>query len=141
MKRFGLLLIIFAYSCNLSCIAQSALVNTSESKFARLHGVGLGDVKWTQGFWADRFEICKNIMVPELWHTYTSDTICYAFQNFKIAAGLQKGVFQGPSFHDGDFYKTLEAVAAMFAFTKEPKLRKWMDEAISVIGKAQRADG
>jgi len=78
---------------------------------------------------------------PQLWATYTSDTICYSFENFKIAAGLDTGKFRGPSFHDGDFYKTLEAVAAMYASTKDKKLDAWMDNAIAVIGKAQKEDG
>ena len=67
--------------------------------------------------------------------------MCYSFQNFRIAAGLDTGRFRGPSFHDGDFYKTLEAVAAMYASTKDKKLDAWMDEAIAVIGKAQKDDG
>jgi uncharacterized protein len=79
--------------------------------------------------------------LPQLWQTYTSKDICFSFQNFRVAAGLDTGRFRGPSFHDGDFYKTLEAVAAMYASTKDPKLEKWMDEAIDVIGKAQKQDG
>jgi uncharacterized protein len=44
-------------------------------------------------------------------------------------------------FHDGDFYKTLEAVAAMYASTKDTKLDAMMDDAIAVIAKAQKGDG
>ena len=120
---------------------QNGLVNTSQSPYAKLSGVGIGDVQWTKGFWAERFAVCRDVMVPQLWSIYTSDTICYAFQNFKIAAGLETGKFRGPSFHDGDFYKTLEAVAAMYAATKDKKLDAWMDYAIGVIGKAQKDDG
>lgn len=122
-------------------MAQSGLVNTTNSPHAKLSGVGIGNVTLTNGFWADRFAVCRDVMVPQLWNIYTSDTICYAFQNFKIAAGVQQGQFRGPSFHDGDFYKTLEAVAAMYAATKDAKLNTWMDNAISVINKAQRKDG
>jgi DUF1680 family protein len=67
--------------------------------------------------------------------------MCFSFQNFRVAAGLDTGRFRGPSFHDGDFYKTLEAVAAMYASTKNKQLDQWLDEAIAVIGKAQKADG
>jgi DUF1680 family protein len=120
---------------------QNGLVNTSQSPYAKVTGVGIGDVQWTKGFWAERFAVCRDVMVPQLWSIYTSDTICYAFQNFKIAAGLETGKFRGPSFHDGDFYKTLEAVAAMYTATKDKKLDAWMDYAIAVIGKAQKEDG
>ena len=122
-------------------LAQNGLVNTSQSPYAKLSSVGLSDVQWTKGFWAERFAVCRDAMVPQLWATYTSKDMCYSFQNFRIAAGLDTGRFRGPSFHDGDFYKTLEAVAAMYASTKDKKLDAWMDEAIAVIGKAQKDDG
>jgi DUF1680 family protein len=121
--------------------AQNSLVNTSRSPHAKLGSIGLSDVQWTKGFWAERFAVCRDVMVPQLWATYTSKEMCYSFQNFRVAAGLDTGRFRGPSFHDGDFYKTLEAVAAMYAATKDKKLDDWMDNAIAVIGKAQKEDG
>ncbi|MEY2917915.1 MAG: hypothetical protein RIS73_1629, partial [Bacteroidota bacterium] len=121
--------------------AQNGLVNTMQSPYAKLNSVGMSDVQWTKGFWAERFQVCKDSMVPHLWATYTSTDMCYAFQNFKVAAGLDSGRFRGPSFHDGDFYKTLEAVAALYASTKDKKLDAMMDEAIAVIAKAQKEDG
>ncbi|MEO7309944.1 MAG: glycoside hydrolase family 127 protein [Chitinophagaceae bacterium] len=125
----------------LNAPAQTSLVNTDKSPYAKLSSIGMSDVKWTKGFWAERFQVCKDSMVPHLWETYTSKTMCYAFQNFRIAAGLDTGRFRGPSFHDGDFYKTLEAVAALYASTKDKKLDAMMDDAIAVIAKAQREDG
>lgn len=122
-------------------VAQNGLVNTNTSTYAKLNSTGLTDVQWTKGFWAERFKVCKDSMVPHLWATYTSKTMCYSFQNFRIAAGLDTGRFRGPSFHDGDFYKTLEAVAALYASTKDKHLDAIMDEAIAVIAKAQREDG
>jgi hypothetical protein len=124
-----------------SSIAQNGLTNTMQSPYAKLNSTGMSDVQWTKGFWAERFKICADSMVPHLWATYTSKDFCYAFQNFKVAAGLDSGRFRGPSFHDGDFYKTLEAVAALYASTKDKKLDVLMDEAIAVIAKAQKEDG
>ncbi|WP_416441916.1 glycoside hydrolase family 127 protein [Phnomibacter sp. MR] len=125
----------------LSLLAQNGLVSTGNSPKAALNSVGISNVQWTNGFWAERFAVCRDAMLPQLWQTYTSKDICFSFQNFRVAAGLDTGRFRGPSFHDGDFYKTLEAVAAMYANTKDAKLEVWMDEAIAVIGKAQKADG
>ncbi|MCH5687021.1 hypothetical protein LWM68_23785 [Niabella sp. W65] len=93
--RKGLKLLAAGVVCSIALNAQTALVNTAQSKYAKLSGVGLGDVQWTKGFWAERFDVLKNSMVPTLWRTYTSDTICYSFQNFKVAAGLQEGRFRG----------------------------------------------
>lgn len=119
----------------------NALVNTSQSRFAKLESTDLNAVKWTTGFWADRFAVCRDSMVPHLWDTYTDANVSHAFRNFEIAAGLETGNFKGPSFHDGDFYKTLESVASMYALTKDKKLDVLMDKAIAVIGKAQAPDG
>ena len=138
MKKY---LIIAGLFSSLNAVAQNGLVNTQGSAHAKLTSVGISDVSWTKGFWAERFAVCRDAMLPQLWQTYTSKDICYSFQNFRVAAGLDTGRFRGPSFHDGDFYKTLEAVAAMYANTKEKKLEAWMDEAIAVIGKAQKDDG
>ncbi len=121
--------------------AQTGLVNANNSPFTKLTTVGLQDVKFTNGFWAERTNVCVNKMMPTLWNIYTSDTMCYSFKNFKVAAGIDSGRFRGPSFHDGDFYKTLEAMAAVFAYTKDETVNKKMDDAIAVIAKAQKADG
>ena len=140
MKK-GLLLTTYYLLLITFVSAQNSLVNTAQSPHAKLNSVGLTDVQLIKGFWEERFGICRDAMLPQLWNIYTSDTICYSFKNFKVAAGLDTGRFRGPSFHDGDFYKTLEAVAVMYANTKDSKLEQWLNNAITVIAKAQKADG
>ncbi|MDN3548414.1 aceric acid hydrolase [Mucilaginibacter aquaedulcis] len=120
---------------------QKALVNTGKSKYAKLSSVDMGDVTWTNGFWADRFKVCRDTMIPNLWRIYTDAKVSHAYRNFEIAAGLDTGSHQGPPFHDGDFYKLFEAVASMYASTHDPKFDALMDKTIAVIAKAQRADG
>ena len=146
MKYYKSKLILAAFVCAFFASQESSgqsksLVNTSKSSFAKLSGTDLDAVQWTQGFWADRFKVCKEMMVPDLWKTYTNPELSHSFRNFEIAAGLEEGKFKGPSFHDGDFYKTFEAVASMYAVTKDKKLDELMDHAIAVIAKAQREDG
>jgi DUF1680 family protein len=63
------------------------------------------------------------------------------YANFRIAAGEEEGAHRGPPFADGDFYKWLEAVAAVYAVTRDEQLDRQMDEIIALIGKAQRDDG
>lgn len=120
---------------------DKAITNTSESPFAKQRAVNMEDVSWTKGFWAERTETCYDHMVPHLWEVYTRADISHAYRNFEIAAGLHEGEHKGPSFHDGDFYKTLEAVCALYAQTKDAKLLQMIDEVIPVIAKSQRADG
>ncbi|HEY4148323.1 MAG TPA: glycoside hydrolase family 127 protein, partial [Chitinophagaceae bacterium] len=120
---------------------QDPLVNTSASTHAVLHSVDMGDVQWTKGFWAERFAVCRDSMIPHLWQTYNDPHISHAFKNFESAAGLDTGSHAGPPFHDGDFYKLLEGVASLYAMTKDKQLDRMMDRAIEVIARSQRADG
>ena len=140
IRMLGLFLIPFLLG--IPVVAQEkALTNNSKSPFAKLYGVDMGSVTWTKGFWADRFKIATETMVPNMWNIYNDPNISHAFKNFEIAAGLDTGVHRGPSFHDGDYYKTLEAMASLYASTHNPKLIEQMDKAIAVIAKSQRDDG
>ncbi len=135
------LLLLFLWPSYQIIAQNKGITNTSKSSYSLLNSVDLGDVQFTKGFMADRFEVCKNTMVPSLWNRYNDTSTCFAFQNFEIAAGLKSGRFIGPSFHDGDFYKTMEALASMYAQTKDKQLDSQMDNAIAVIAKAQKEDG
>ncbi len=120
---------------------DKSLVNTSESPYARLRGAGLADVSWTGGFWKEQFDIAKNSTLPYMWDLYHDAETTHAYRNFEIAAGLMKGKHDGPSFHDGDFYKIMEGMAAMYAATGDAALDEQLDKAIALIAKTQRKDG
>ncbi|MES2777831.1 MAG: glycoside hydrolase family 127 protein [Bacteroidota bacterium] len=138
----GCVTVVIAGLLSTHVTAQTkGITNTTASSFAKLQSTDMGSVQWTKGFWAERMQVCKDSMVPHLWSTYTNPKISHSFKNFEIAAGLDTGNFKGPSFHDGDFYKTLEAVAGLYSKTKDPKLDAMMDHAISVIAKAQTPEG
>jgi len=140
--KLSLLMIGFLLLAVEKPFAQSnGLVNTSQSPYAKLSGVDMGNVQWTTGFWAERFKACQDSMIPHLWSVYTDPKMGHAMQNFEIAAGLDTGAHVGPPFQDGDFYKLLEAMTAMYAINKDPKLGAELDKTIALIAKAQRADG
>lgn len=117
------------------------LTNTSLSPFVKLRAVGMDDVKWTRGFWAKQFTVCRETMVPNMWGLLSNPEFSHAYANFRVAAGLEKGRPRGPSWNDGDLYKWLEAAASVYAVTKDQELGRLMDEVIAVIAKAQREDG
>jgi hypothetical protein len=104
MKMKKIITINFAIGLIIHTLGQHALVNTVNSPDAKLSGIGLSDVQWIKGFWAERFAVCRDSMVPQLWKIYHDAELCHSFRNFEIAAGLETGEFKGPSFHDGDFY-------------------------------------
>ena len=120
---------------------EQALVDTTRSPHALMYMVDLADVKWNGGLLGERFEVCRTTMVPHLWEIFSNDQESHAWANFRIAAGLQAGKFSGPPFNDGDFLKWFEALAQIYAVTRDPKIDAHMDEIIAVIGKAQREDG
>jgi DUF1680 family protein len=131
----------------LGCVAglrgQSAnsLVNTAESPYARLAGTALDAVRWTEGFWAERFDVAMHSLSPRLMETYLDEHVSHAFTNFSIAAGHAEGAHAGPPFHDGDFYKVLEATASLYALSRDAAIDRQMDTIIAVIAAAQRSDG
>jgi DUF1680 family protein len=141
--KMGLLAAGFALLLNnQNTFAQSkSLVNTSQSPYAKLSGLDMDNVQWTQGFWAERFKACRDSMIPHLWNVYTDPKQGHATQNFASAAGLDTAAHVGPPFQDGDFYKLMEAMTAMYAINKDPKLGAELDKTIALIGKAQRKDG
>src|ERR1700753_2149912 len=118
-----LLYLLFIASLSAQAQAQNnSLVNTLNSKHTTLSGTDIGAVKWTQGFWADRFAILRDSMLPRLWRIYNDPHISHAFTNFELAAGLDTGSHEGPPFHDGDFYKLLEGMGGVSAVIKTKKI-------------------
>ena len=43
---------------------QQGIINNTDSKFVQLKSIDIGECKWTDGFWADKFKICEQSMVP-----------------------------------------------------------------------------
>lgn len=117
------------------------LTDTSSSPHVAVRSVGLAEARWTEGFWADRFATCRAAMVPNLWRVMKGTEPSQFFENLRIAAGQAEGQHRGPSWNDGDFYKWLEAAAAVYAVAPDPELDRRMDEVIAVIVRAQRSDG
>jgi uncharacterized protein len=123
---------------------DKALIDTTKSPHAKMYMPDLADVKWTGGLWGQRFEVCRTAMIPYIWSLYSDTRQSKAWMNFQVAAGVAEGgpgQTGGPAFNDGDFLKWFEAVAQMYAVTREPELDKLMDSIVPVIAKAQRDDG
>lgn len=108
--------------------------------FTKLTKIKIGDCKWTEGFWANKFAVCEEAMVP-----YMRDVLCgdigHALNNFKIAAGLKTGEHKGMFWHDGDFYKWIEAATYVYAQNRDEQLLTQLDEYIDIIEQAQMEDG
>lgn len=119
---------------------KNGITDTGKSKFAVVSSTPVSAVKWTDGFWGERFGVFSGTSVQSMWETWKSDR-GHGWNNFLIAAGEKKGKRHGPPFHDGDMYKWLEALTAVYAVNKDPEVGKIMDRFIELIQKSQRADG
>lgn len=140
-KKTLILALALTAGCSVINGQQKGLVDTSASKYAKMYGTDIGSVKWTNGFWADRFDVYKDTMILSMWNTWNNPDMSHGFRNFEIASGTCEGEHWGPPFHDGDLYKWLEGVASVYSITREAKLDSLMDKVISHIVKAQREDG
>ena len=126
------------YAANLD--KGKGILNNTHSPHVKLRSIDMGDCKWTEGFWADKFKITEEKMIPYMRTLLTGET-GHALNNFKIAAGLKEGEHKGMHWHDGDFYKFMEAAMYVYAQNGDEKLLKELDEYIDIIGKAQEEDG
>lgn len=103
--------------------------------------VSIGETRWTTGFWADRFELCRTRTIPALERIMAGTNYSHFIRNLEIAAGLADGRHRGAPFNDGEVYKWIEAAAASLAVVRDPALEKRLDEIIALIARAQRPDG
>jgi DUF1680 family protein len=140
---FGLLSGLLAAS--LALAGERALVDTTRSPHAKMYMPDLADVRWNGGLLGERFEVCRTVMIPHMWTIFSDPHESHAWDNFLMAAGLGEGRGDGrphgPPFNDGDFLKWVEALAQVYALTKDPAIDAEMDRIIEVVGKAQREDG
>ncbi len=124
----------------LGLVANAALANDSRP-FAKVEPLALGEARWTDGFFADRFEMCRTQMIPGMTRLMEGTNYSQFYFNFEILADLVPGKPHGASFNDGDFYKFLEGASATLAVTNDEVLSKHLDEIIAVIARGQTTNG
>jgi DUF1680 family protein len=103
--------------------------------------IPLGRARWTRGFWAERFTICRDATIPSMGRLMTEAERVRFLGNFEVAIGAVEGRHRGPRWNDGDFYKWLEAAASLLAFDADEQLVQQIDEIAGLIAKTQEPDG
>jgi DUF1680 family protein len=114
---------------------------TMKSPYAHLAPLPQGKSLWTGGFWEERFNTCKDAIIPNIYRLFADDEISHYIANFRIASGEEEGEHKGPPFADGDFYKWIEGASWVYGITGDLKLKKDIDHAVAYIAKVQREDG
>lgn len=115
-------------------------------KFKANSSIPISDIKITDGFFNKYRDLVGNVIIPYQWDVLNDRLedveTSHCIENFKIAAGLSNGKFEGAVFQDTDLAKWLEAVGFyLSAYGRDEKLEALADEAIDLIEKAQQPDG
>lgn len=96
-------------------------------------------------FWSVYTDLVRDVVIPYQWEAL-NDRVegavpSRAIRNFRIAAGLEEGTFEGFVFQDSDLYKWLEALAYRLATHPDPDWERIADGMFDLIGAAQEEDG
>ena len=82
------------------------------SPFNQLKKTEVGAVRWTGGFWGERFQQCEDVILPSMFEALNHAENSAVFSNFYVTAGLQEGTHLGTFWSDGDCYKWMEGDGA-----------------------------
>ncbi len=109
------------------------------------HEIRLSGVRVRDGFWSPRIENAVERVIPYQWRVLNdaepTAPRSHAIENFRIAAGLAEGTFEGFQFQDSDLAKWMEAAAFSLIYKDDPQVRQQLEDMIDLIEKAQQPDG
>jgi DUF1680 family protein len=119
-------------------INPAVIVDTTQSRYARLRPVPLTAVALDDDFWSPRRRLNREVTLPAQYRLCEETG---RIDNLLRAAGQVDLPFQGRYYNDSDLYKWLEAVAWTLATDDASDLARMADMVIAEIVAAQRADG
>lgn len=102
-------------------------------------------VEIEDSFWSSRIrQMCETIIPYQ--YAVLNDQIpgiprSHAIENFRIAAGLSEGMYQGMLFQDSDVGKWIEAAAWSLGIRENPEIEEKIDGLTDILKKAQQEDG
>lgn len=107
--------------------------------------VPIDQVEIKDAFFAQRIANARQTAIPYMWDTL-HDAVpgvapSHCIENFRIAAGLAEGGFQGFCFQDSDLWKWLEGVGYALSVKRDEALEAQADSAIDLAAMAQQPDG
>jgi DUF1680 family protein len=110
------------------------------SPYVKLLEIPIEDIILAEGFWAQKFNLIKEVTIPKMFEYMHSDSSSH-WRNFLIAAEKMEGEWFGRYWNDGDFYKWLESVVYVYQVTKDTEYDRLMDTIIETVEKVQAPDG
>ena len=113
--------------------------------FEKPQPMRVSNVEVKDGFWSRIQDLIIEKAIP-YQEKVLKDEIpgiekSHAVENYRIAAGREKGEFYGIVFQDSDVTKWLDGVAYSLSVRHDEKLEKRADEIIDIIAEEQEEDG
>ncbi len=114
-----------------------------QSPYKKMQPADFSWVRWTEGFWGDRFAQCRDVTLPYLLElAEDSHPARHVIANFRMACGeLKSGEPAWCNWSDAWAYKWIEAASAVYGCTGDEALDQRMDGLIDLIARAQEPDG
>jgi len=131
MKLHSLYIVIFLLSF---LVAKSQ----PEKADYQIQGVPFNTVKISDQFWLPKIEINRTVTIPA---SFAKCEETGRVANF-VKAAKKEGQFGTEyPFDDTDIYKIIEGASYSMSVHPNPKLDRYVDSLITIVGKAQEADG
>ena len=104
----------------------------------QIQGIPFNEVKISDHFWLPKIETTREVTIPA---SFAKCEETGRVANF-VKAAEKKGKFGTTfPFDDTDIYKIIEGASYLMSVHPDPKLDRYVDSLIVIIGKAQEADG
>jgi len=127
---FSLLLVFSLSSCSDSIKEAESCYPFTPVKFT--------EVSLDDNYWAPRIETNRTVTIPFALQKIEETG---RIDNFRKAAGIMDGPYQGKRYNDTDVFKVLEGVAYSLSMHPDDTLGEYADSLIAIIGAAQEDDG
>jgi DUF1680 family protein len=121
--------------------APPSVFSAMNAPFIKLLPLPLAAARWTEGFWADQFRRCREVMVPTMGRLMQHDDRVRWVGNFEVAAGIVKGATADRSGTTVIFTNGSRPRRRRWRSTKDEQLDRELDQLIELVAKAQDLGG
>lgn len=115
-----------------------ACKNEPEKADYKITGVPFNEVKISDQFWLPKIETNRTVTIPA---SFAKCEETGRVANFEKAAKKEGQFGTEFPFDDTDIYKIVEGAAYSMSVHPDPKLDRYVDSLIAIVGKAQEPDG
>ncbi len=119
-------------------VARGTIMNGTRSQDPHHRAPLPGEVEITGGFWGNRLAINRRDALIHQWEQLEKSG---RLDNFRIVAGMKKGIRRGFFYDDSDVHKWAEAAALTLAARPDAEIEKLLAEYIELMRRARTPEG